>query len=207
MHYICRHTFNPEQGAGAAVATHPKNCTGAYPDTSLFITPETVMTRKELTKVLPRDFDAAALLQAAREGRLYLQARPQDEQQQRREAEAEIMSYVAHIHPCAAPPYARTVEALWRRIVQHPLMVPALYLQKGSRKGRPNLYFVTAVALYLHNRGVYRTELSAVHLHLCMEQSTRRSPIYTSATHYWPDKAQAQALAHLAKELEQKNEE
>lgn len=163
------------------------------------------MTRKELTQVLPRDFDAEALLQAAREGRLYLQPRPQDQEQLRRQAEAEIMGYVAHIHPCAAPPYARTVEALWRRIVQHPLMAPALYMQKGSRKGRPNLYFVTAVALYLHNRGVYRTEFSAVQLHLRMEQATRRSPVYTSAAHYWPDKAQAQALTRLAKELEQKN--
>ena len=116
-------------------------------------------TRKQqLRKVRPEDFDADALLRAAREGRLFIAPAAE------RQPLTEVLDYVERIREYATNPHVREI---WEAILSHERLAPLFYLTRySSQRGQINWYRVTAVVCLLQENGVYRKDIAAVQLHL-----------------------------------------
>ena len=133
--------------------------------------------KQRLQEVRIEDFDIAALRRAAREGRLFVMPVPECENN----IEHEVLAYVSRIAEQDAPPYRECIDEMWRRIVNHPLLAPRLV----SRKEAFNKYVVTAIAIYLRNKGVYDIDTDT-RLHQLLEGlgKNERNRYYTCKAQY-----------------------
>ena len=139
----------------------------------------------KLTKVGPEGFDAARLLQAAREGRLYVkESAPEESRGERRmRCQDEALAYVAAIDRYAADEWRPYIKKLWKAIVNDMSFAPRLVM---ARKGELNRYFLTALVSNLQTLGVYRpsVEVSQIELHLKLERTTKRTTIFNNWDKY-----------------------
>ena len=79
-------------------------------------------TRKQqLRKVRPEDFDADALLRAAREGRLFIAPAVE------KHPLTEVLDYVERIREYATNPHVREI---WEAILSHEQLAPLFYLTR-----------------------------------------------------------------------------
>ena len=150
---------------------------------SLFITAKRVMQQRkqQLTEVRPEDFDADALLRAAREGRLFVA--PARE----RQPLTEVLDYVERIRE-----YATTLS--------HEQLAPLFYFTRyTSQRGQINWYRVTAVVCLLREQGVYRNDVTALKLHLRLEGTSRRTNRYTGMARYQLDRPELLAVRRIVK--------
>ena len=140
---------------------------------------------KNLQKVTLDDFNIAALRQAAREGRLFIQPAQVSEQQEREEGIRLILQYVSQIDDCASAPYRQCIGRLWQDIMASSLADLFFFSRYSSSRGKPNWYRVTAFVCLLRESNVYRKdEFSAVDLHLRLEHTTRRNNRYNGMSRY-----------------------
>ena len=147
--------------------------------------------KQSLQQVRIEDFNTAALRKAAREGRLYIEPAAECETS----VEHEVLQYVSRIDEYAAPPYRECIGEVWRRIVAHPELAPLI----KTRKGAFCKYAVTAIAIYLNNKGVY-TYNSAVALHLQLEGIAERNSYYKNSMKYAPDDKGCSALCSIIRD-------
>ena len=148
--------------------------------------------KQRLQEVRIEDFDIAALRRAAREGRLYIVPAAECETN----IEQEVLAYVSRIAEHAAPPYRGCIDEMWRRIVSDPLLAPLL----KSNKEVFNKYSVTAIAVYLHEYGVYQFA-SATAMHLQLEDTEKRNKYYKNYSYYAPNREASRALRCIVNEL------
>ena len=134
-------------------------------------------TRKQqLRKVRPEDFDADALLRAAREGRLFIAPAAE------RQPLTEVLDYVERIREYATNPHVREI---WEAILSHEQLAPLFYLDRyASKRGQINWYRVTAVVIVLREKGVYRQDMTAVQLHKRLEGTNRVTNRYNGISRY-----------------------
>ena len=149
-------------------------------------------TRKQqLRKVRPEDFDADALLRAAREGRLFIAPAAE------RHPITEVLDYVERIREYATNPHVREI---WEAILSHEQLAPLFYLDRyASKRGQINWYYVTAIVIILHSNGVYRKDVSDTQLHLCLEQTSKRNGRYTGSNKYSPAKEEILIVRQIVK--------
>ena len=149
-------------------------------------------TRKQqLRKVRPEDFDADALLRAAREGRLFIAPAVE------KHPLTEVLDYVERIREYATNPHVREI---WEAILSHEQLAPLFYLDRyASKRGQINWYRVTAVVCLLQEKGVYRQDIAAVQLHLCLERASKRNGRYTGSNKYSPAKAEILIVRQIVK--------
>lgn len=149
-------------------------------------------TRKQqLKKVRPEDFDADALLRAAREGRLFIQPVSQEQPL------TEVINYVERIRQYATTPHVREI---WEAILSHERLAPLFRLTRYSAKrGQINWYRVTAVVCLLREKGVYRQDVTEVQLHLCLEGISRRNSKYTGKDNYSLERSELLIVRQIVK--------
>lgn len=153
------------------------------------------MKKQQLQEVRIEDFDITALRRAAREGRLYIVPAVECETN----VEQEVLAYVSRIAEYAAPPYRECIGEVWRRIVAHPEFVPIL----ASRKEPFNKYVVTAIAIFLYNKGCYDFP-TATAMHLQLEGIDERNCYYKNSMKYAPDDKGCSALCSIIREVTEK---
>ena len=138
-------------------------------------------TRKQqLRKVRPEDFDADALLRAAREGRLFIAPAAE------KHPLTEVLDYVERIREYATNPHVREI---WEAILSHEQLAPLFYLTRYShQRGQINWYRVTAVVCLLREKGVYRQDMTAVQLHKRLEGTNRVTNRYNGISRYLLEK-------------------
>ena len=148
--------------------------------------------KQRLQRVRIEDFNTATLRRAAREGRLYIVPAAECETN----VEQEVLAYVSRIAEYAAPPYRGCIDEMWRRIVNDSSLSPLL----KSRKEAFNKYSVTAIAVYLHEYGVYQFA-SATAMHLTLEATDERNKYYKNYSYYAPNREASRALRCIVNEL------
>ncbi len=140
--------------------------------------------KQKLLQVTPEDFNAAALLEAAREGRLYL-AVVDDPTQLSEECREEILAYVGRIGHCGNGFTADQLHTLWQQLLAEPVLAPYFRMSNGKNRGKVNYYRVTLVVDMLRDNGLYDSDrYSTLQLHLLMEQKSCKSSFYTSRNNY-----------------------
>ena len=129
---------------------------------------------KKLKQVLPEDFDAEALLAAAREGRLYV-----DEKRNvvsREQVKEEVRAYVARIRSLATRRYGSLVDELWEEIFQSDELMEVLMPKPRARKCKAfDKYGVMRLVGVLRVKGVYE-ERSDPQFDALLEEQGRDSP-------------------------------
>ena len=147
--------------------------------------------KQQLTEVRPEDFDAAALMRAAREGRLFVA--PARE----RQPLTEVLDYVERIREYATTPHVREI---WEAILGQEQLAPLFYFTRyTSQRGQINWYRVTAVVCLLREQGVYRNDVTALKLHLRLEGTSRRTNRYTGMARYQLDRPELLAVRRIVK--------
>ena len=151
-------------------------------------------TRKQqLRKVRPEDFDADALLRAAREGRLFIAPTAE------KHPLTEVLDYVERIREYATNPHVREI---WEAILSHEKLAPLFYLTRySSQRGQINWYRVTAVVCLLQENGVYRKDIAAVQLHLCLERASKRNKRYTGKDRYLLERPELLIVRQIVKDF------
>ncbi|MBR0036462.1 MAG: hypothetical protein IJP70_02350 [Bacteroidales bacterium] len=134
-------------------------------------------------QVRPQDFNVEALMNAAREGRLYIDVKEKEPDQSH--VAEEVRAYVAPIQDYVSPEFFSKINQLWSEILASDRIREYLTMKKGTKSGHMNRYAVTNLVCFLRNKGVYRQEVSALDLHLRMEKTDRRNKYYMSNGNYY----------------------
>jgi hypothetical protein len=158
----------------------------------------------KLTKVGLEGFDAARLLQAAREGRLYVkESAPEESRGERRmRCQDEALAYVAAIDQYAVDEWRPYIKQLWKAIVNDMCFAPRLVM---ARKGELNRYFVTSIVMNLQYLGIYlpTEKVSVYQLHLTLEHTQQKNSILKNCDKYGVTPEQRRALSDIAKSVKQ----
>lgn len=154
--------------------------------------------RNTMKQVRPEDFDAQAMYDAAREGRLYVVVY-EDEMDDAillalRQREA--LEYVGAIDCFVAPAWQAHIHELWQAIVGDPLFTDDLLMKKGRKRGLLNYYFLTNIIFQLQALDVYQCE-NLIELHLKLEGVEEKNSIYKSVGKYKLTKEQKECLRLL----------
>lgn len=155
-------------------------------------------------KVHPEDYDAEALMAAAREGRLYIEETDIEAARKRQlnRCQSEALNYVKTIDAYAAPEWQPHIKELWTAIVNDALIAPKLMRQKGSDKGQLNKYLVTNIVECLMGMNVYQCK-SFLCLHKKLEGVDKKNSVYKSAAAYCLDWDQKQRFHALVKSIKE----
>lgn len=136
-----------------------------------------------LKPIRPQDFDADALLKAAKEGRLFIKTLPPNPKKVREENARHILQYVNSIRAYAAEPYSKSIDEIWNEIIQHPDLFKCFIIQRGADAGCMNKYTIMALVDLLRNLDVY-TGASSIQLHRILEKITTRNKFYNNMGMY-----------------------
>ena len=157
---------------------------------------------QDFVRVCPEDFDVAALIALAREGKLFVKrsitTEPSAEMMMRR-CRKEALTYVAAIDDYAAVHVRPHINKVWEQIIMDKAFVQDLIMKKGRLRGRLNRYFVTSLVANLQARGIYipAEEVSLLKLHLAMEKTTEKNSIYKNRARYPLKATQRKRLSML----------
>lgn len=149
-------------------------------------------------KVRPQDFDAEALLAAAREGRLYVES-DLDEVAKNillSQCRQEALDYVSAIDAFAASEWQPLIKEVWLAILNDEAFASCLMMKKGQNKGRLNRYVVTNIVLHLQVLGVYSGD-NLFALHKEMEHVGQKNSIYKSIGKYSLTEKQRRRIREL----------
>lgn len=140
---------------------------------------------RSLKKVHPEDFDAEALMAAAREGRLYVELKLDEAttDQLLAQCRQEALDYVSAIDAFAAPEWQPHIKALWQTILNDEVFASSLMMQKGRNRGQLNKCVVTNMVLHLQVLGVYGGD-NLFLLHKELEHVNQKNSIYKSMGKY-----------------------
>lgn len=110
---------------------------------------------KKLKRVRPEDYDAEALMAAAREGRVYIAEN--EECISKEQVVIAVRAYVQRINILATPNYASSVDELWEQILSTDEFVDFLMPGTRTRKCKTfNKYNVMRIIGVLRENGVYQ---------------------------------------------------
>ena len=159
--------------------------------------------KKSLKQVRPEDYDAQELMALAQEGKLYLKVEtPEVSTEELLTAcQQEALAYVSAIDDFATDTMRPYINKVWVSIVKHSAFSRSLMMQKGRNSGHLNRYFITAIVIWMSNRGVYQSDVSSLKLHLKLESVKKKTSVYTSALNYAPDMNQETILKQLLKSI------
>ena len=159
--------------------------------------------RVNFEQVCPEDFDAYELWALARKGKLYLKVEAEDASKEDLLAACrqEVLAYVSAIDDYATDMMRPYINKVWESIVKHQAFSRSLMMQKGRNRGHMNRYFITALVVWMSNRGVYQSGISSLRLHQKLEGVKKKTSIYTSALNYAPSTNQETILRQLLKSI------
>ncbi len=160
------------------------------------------MTRK-FEKVPVRGMTAEEVLALWQEGKLYQEvAMPAaTKKMMLLRCQQEALVYVSAINDYVAPEWQASINKVWQAIVSEKLFNSALVIQRGKAKGSLNRYVVTNLVCWLHNKGVFRRDVTMQTLHLCMEKITKRNKYYMSCGNYAMSDAARKFLKQLLESI------
>ena len=157
------------------------------------------METKNLRQVNLATISESELLEAARQGRLFIAPAITDYSERKAESIAQILNYVSTIHSYASLPYHSTINRLWETILNDAQLQSLFLLNRyASSRNQPNWYRVTAVVCLFREWGTYRQDVTALQLHMLLEHSTRRTNRYNGMSRYLLDHKDAMALKRIA---------
>jgi hypothetical protein len=161
------------------------------------------METKNLRQVNLATISESELLEAARQGRLFI-APAIDYSERKAESTAQILNYVSTINSYASLPYHSTINRLWENILNDAQLQPLFLLNRyTSTRYQPNWYRVTAVVCLLREWGIYRHDVTAIQLHMLLEHSTHRTNRYNGMSRYLLDHKDVVALKRLTATFKQ----
>ena len=138
-------------------------------------------TSSNLKRLSPNDFNATLLEELTRQGRVFIApARLTDKDSYKRE----VLDYVQRIADYAAEAWQKDIAGLWKHIVEAPCFRECLTMKNGLQAGHMNRYTVTNIVCFMHNKGVYRSSMSMMELHLRLEQTTKKNKYLKSSGSY-----------------------
>lgn len=110
--------------------------------------------KKQLKQVSPEDFDVRLLMQAAREGRLYVEEK--EKTVSREYVIDNVRAYVKQINPLATRRYCTIIDVLWEEIFQCDVLMEMLMPKPKARKCRDfDKYAVMRIIGVLREKDVY----------------------------------------------------
>lgn len=159
--------------------------------------------RVNFEQVRPEDYDVQELMALAREGKLYrkVEAEEVSTKELLAACQQEALTYVSAIDEYASDSMRPYINSVWESIVKHSAFSRSLMMQKGRNRGHMNRYFITALVVWMSNRGVYQSNVSSLRLHLKLESVKKKTSVYTSALNYAPDLQQETILKQLLKSI------
>lgn len=96
----------------------------------------------------------------------------------------EVLDYVRRIEEYTADAWQEDIEQLWQQIVEAPCFRECLTMKNGLQAGHMNRYTVTNIVCFMHNKGVYRSSMTMMELHLRLEQTTMKNKYFKSSGSY-----------------------
>jgi hypothetical protein len=110
--------------------------------------------KKQVMQVSPEDFDVQMLLQAAREGRLYVEE--EEKTVSREYIINNVRAYVQRISPLATRRYREVIDTLWEEIFQSDVLIELLMPKPKARKCKDfDKYGVMRLIGVLREKDVY----------------------------------------------------
>ena len=143
------------------------------------------------------------LLALWEEGKLYrlLEVEEASEEERLEHCRKEALEYVSRIDEFVADGWRANIDKVWESVVKHRAFSRSLMMQKGRNRGRMNRYFITALVVWMSNRGVYQSDVSCLRLHQRLERVKKKTSVYTSALNYAPNIQQEKILKQLLKSI------
>ena len=130
---------------------------------------------------MPEEFDAVLLKKLVEEGKVYVDMpKAVDEGAYLKD----VLRYVSAIRDFASDEWKDKIDDLWQLIVDDEDFSYFLKMQKGRDAGGMNRYVVTNIVCRLHNKGIYRNDVSMLTLHLKLEGVSKKNKYYTSCGNY-----------------------
>ncbi len=110
--------------------------------------------KKQLKQVSPEDFDVRMLMQAAREGRLYIEEK--EKTVSREYIINNVRAYIQRISPLATRRYRSVIDMLWEEIFQSDVLLELLMPKPKARKCKDfDKYGVMRLIGVLREKDVY----------------------------------------------------
>ena len=110
--------------------------------------------KKQLKQVSPEDFDVRMLMQAAREGRLYIEKK--EKTVSREYIINNVRAYIQRISPLATRRYRSVIDMLWEEIFQSDVLLELLMPKPKARKCKDfDKYGVMRLIGVLREKDVY----------------------------------------------------
>jgi hypothetical protein len=129
---------------------------------------------KKMKQVRPEDFDVEALMAAAREGRLYIDASKNEVSKE--QIIIKVRAYVGRIKVFATPKCFSSVDELWERILACDEFVLFLTPSNKAKICRDfDKYNLMRIIGVLREKGVYE-QYSDYKFHKLLEQTEKDSP-------------------------------
>lgn len=145
----------------------------------------------DLKRLAPREFDAELLERLTNEGRVFIKIpRISETEVYKRE----VLDYVGAIAEYATMEWQDRICDLWQTIVDAADLSEYLVMKRGVHTGHMNRYAVTNLICRMQNKGVYRTDVPMLTLHLRLEGTKTKNKYYQSCGNYSPTSAVRKAL-------------
>ena len=133
--------------------------------------------KKQISQVNPEDFDVQMLLQAAREGRLYVEE--EEKTVSREYIINNVRAYIQRINPLVTRRYRTVIDMLWEEIFQSEALVELLMPKPKARKCRDfDKYGVMRLIGVLREKDVY--ERYSDRKYMVLLEQTQRDCSYRS---------------------------
>ena len=133
--------------------------------------------KKQISQVNPENFDVQMLLQAAREGRLYVEE--EEKTVSREYIINNVRAYIQRINPLVTRRYRTVIDMLWEEIFQSEALVKLLMPKPKARKCRDfDKYGVMRLIGVLREKDVY--ERYSDRKYMALLEQTQRDCSYRS---------------------------
>ena len=128
---------------------------------------------------------AEEVLHLWQQGMLYVAvAEPiETEDEQLNRCRQEALAYVQCLEPYVNATWLPFIHPLWQAIISDESFAHQLVIQKGSRQGQLNRYFITNIVFHLKALDIYQCD-SLLELHKTLEGVAEKNSIYKSAVIY-----------------------
>ena len=110
----------------------------------------------------------------------------------------EALAYVQRLNPYVNAAWQPVIHPLWQAIVSDEAFAHQLVIQKGSRQGQLNRYFITNIVFHLRALDIYQCD-SLLELHKMLEGVEQKNSIYKSAVVYGLSSQQRVRIREITK--------
>ena len=136
-------------------------------------------------KLPVKGITAKEVLHLWQQGLLYVAVKQPQESadEQLNRCRQEALAYVQCLEPYVTAAWQPFIHPLWQAIVSDETFAHQLVIQKGSRQGQLNRYFITNIVFHLKALDIYQCN-SLLELHKTLEGVEQKNSIYKSAVVY-----------------------